>query len=169
MSKIFMFYLGGSAPGANIEVHDVQFAVGECPEDTFPALRERWFGDKASLHLDAYSEINWADGHDVFLSAEPTAHKEKLYFVNMGAYLANEFHELHRFALFVAENEKLAREKARSALLNDAMEQHKDNQMAVDECLQLSELEGLHVHLRPNPGTRPFRADWHGYRPIAGS
>jgi hypothetical protein len=32
--------------------------------------------------------------------------------------------------------------------------------------LRLSELDGLHVHLRQNPGNRTFKADWHGYRPI---
>ncbi len=44
MNKLFIVYLGGSAPKANIELHDIQFVVGNTIEDTFEQLRSNWFG-----------------------------------------------------------------------------------------------------------------------------
>ena len=46
MPGLLMFYVGGTAPGANIELHDVQFAAADRPEEAYPLLREKWFGDK---------------------------------------------------------------------------------------------------------------------------
>jgi len=54
MPKLFLVYLGGRAPRANIELHDVQFVAGDSIEDTFEQLRKRWFGTVRGLHLDAY-------------------------------------------------------------------------------------------------------------------
>ena len=34
--KLFAVYLGGRAPKANIELHDVVFVVGESIEQTYP-------------------------------------------------------------------------------------------------------------------------------------
>ena len=164
MSKLFMFYLGGSAPGANIEVHDVQFAVGDQPEDAFPGLVERWFGTKDSLHLDAYAIVEWADGHDVILLSQPNDSGKKLYFINMGGYLPGDLQEAHSFSLFVARDEQEAKAKAKRSLLTTVNHQHRDNQMDVDDCLLLSEIQGLHIHLKPNPHGRTFEAAWQGYR-----
>ncbi|WP_234395211.1 DUF1543 domain-containing protein [Acetobacter papayae] len=52
--KLYVFYLGGSAPGANLELHDIQFAIGSRPEDTYPTLARHWFGARDTLHIDAY-------------------------------------------------------------------------------------------------------------------
>jgi hypothetical protein len=43
MSQLFRVYLGGSAPKANIELHDIQFVVGDKIEDTYEQLRNSWF------------------------------------------------------------------------------------------------------------------------------
>ncbi|WP_349678192.1 DUF1543 domain-containing protein, partial [Idiomarina abyssalis] len=39
-NKLFLVYVGGTAPGANIELHDVRFVVGKRMEDTYPAIRK---------------------------------------------------------------------------------------------------------------------------------
>ena len=57
MNKLFMVYLGGSAPKANIEVHDIQFVVADKIEDTYDQLKSNWFGNITGLHLDSYKEI----------------------------------------------------------------------------------------------------------------
>jgi len=166
MPEIFMFYLGGSASGANIEVHDVQFAVGDKPEDAFPILVARWFGIKASLHVDAYTVLRWADGWDVTLSREPSAAEERLYFVNLGGYRPDDFAELHKFGLFVATSAGEAKAKAKASLLTDVSKQHRDDQMLVDECLLLADVQGFHIHLKANPRGRPDGVTWQGYRMI---
>lgn len=65
MPGLLMFYVGGTAPGANIELHDVQFAAADRPDEAYPLLREKWFGDKRKVHVDGYARIDWADGYDV--------------------------------------------------------------------------------------------------------
>ena len=39
MSQLFIVYLGGSATTANIELHDIQFVIGDKIEDTYEQLR----------------------------------------------------------------------------------------------------------------------------------
>jgi len=84
MPKLFLVYLGGRAPKANIELHDVQFVAGDSIEDTFEQLRKRWFGTVQGLHLDAYLEVKFVDGFRIELRRDPSAQPEKLYFVNLG-------------------------------------------------------------------------------------
>ena len=79
MPGLLMFYVGGTAPGANIELHDVQFAAADRPEEAYPLLREKWFGDKRKVHVDGYARIDWADGYDVSLEPAPFAGEEKLF------------------------------------------------------------------------------------------
>jgi len=33
-NKLFLVYVGGTAPGANIELHDIRFVVGQSMEET---------------------------------------------------------------------------------------------------------------------------------------
>ena len=63
--KLFLVYLGGTAPGANIELHDIRFVAGACIEDTYTQLREQWFGAKAGLHIDSYMQVSDIDGYAV--------------------------------------------------------------------------------------------------------
>ncbi|GBR39509.1 DUF1543 domain-containing protein [Komagataeibacter oboediens] len=164
--KLFVFYLGGAAPGANIEVHDVQFAVAEKPEDAWPALARRWYGTRASLHIDAYGIVNWADGFAVSLTAEKPAGGQKLYFVNMGGYAPGALREEHEFTFLVADSAEAAKAKARQTLLPGLGHRHRDNFMEVDDCVPLEQIDGLHIHLTPCPHGTPVTAAWQGYQRI---
>ena len=42
--KLFAVMLGGTAPGANTELHDAVFAVGDTIESTYEQLMRQWFG-----------------------------------------------------------------------------------------------------------------------------
>ena len=42
--KLGMFYLGGGATGANLELHDLQFVAVETVEQAYPRLRQAWVG-----------------------------------------------------------------------------------------------------------------------------
>ncbi len=166
MVSLYLFYVGGNAGKSNIEVHDVQFAAVANVEDAYPLLREAWFGDKDKIHLDGYTTVTWVDGYDITLTSTPSSQAERLYFVNMGGYVADSLAEVHAFDLFVARNAEEAKEKAKKTLLCGMAQQHKDNLKDVDNCLVLSAIGGYHVHLSPNPNGTPAKPLWQGYRPI---
>ncbi|MBO1328753.1 DUF1543 domain-containing protein [Acetobacter suratthaniensis] len=160
--KLYVFYLGGSAPGANLELHDVQFALGTKPEDTYPTLARHWFGARETLHIDAYGLIEWADGHTVTLCREAPQTDQRLYFVNMGGYRPGILAEEHEFGFFVAASAAEAKNKARKHLLTQHENQHPDAVREVDQCLLLEELDGYYIHLTPNPEGVPPHALWQG-------
>ncbi|MDG0797744.1 DUF1543 domain-containing protein [Pectobacterium punjabense] len=163
---LYMFYLGGNAGKSNIEVHDIQFAAAEKPEDAWPSLREAWFGDPDKVHIDGYARITWADGYTVTLSETRPEDGNRLFFVNAGAYHPSTLAELHAFDLFVAKSAKDAKSKGLASLLNGALHQHKDNLKDVDDCLLLEKISGLYIHLTPSPAGTPFTPEWQGYQPI---
>ncbi|MCX7282141.1 MAG: DUF1543 domain-containing protein, partial [Alphaproteobacteria bacterium] len=111
MTKLFAVYLGGRAPKANTELHDVVFAVGIRIEDTYPQLLEKWFGNPVGLHLDSWLELDVVDGYRVTLSSAPSSQSEKLFFVNLGAY-DNNFTELHANGFYVATSPEGAKKRA---------------------------------------------------------
>ena len=164
--QLFIFYLGGSAPGANIEVHDVQFAVAVHPEDVYEALAMRWFGLRESLHIDAYGIVEWADGHRISLHPEPPSSDLRLYFVNMGGYEPGALKEEHEFTFFVAASADDAKARARQILLRGRTHRHRDNFMEVDDCVPLEQFGGLHIHLTPSEDGKPVIAAWQGYQRI---
>ena len=101
--RLYQFYIGGTAGRANIELHDVQFAAVARVQDAYPALREAWFGDPSSLHLDGYVDITWADGFDVRMADGLDPSGLTLFFVNMGGYRKDTLAELHEFGLCVTQ------------------------------------------------------------------
>ncbi|APC91947.1 MULTISPECIES: DUF1543 domain-containing protein [Francisella] len=166
MSQLFIVYLGGSAPKANIELHDIQFVIGDIIEDTYEQLRKNWFGSVKGLHLDSYKAVKGADGYKISLQDKPQVSDKKLYFVNLGGYVKSKLNELHEFGLFVATDKTQAKEKAKKSLLKNSLHQHKDNLMEVDDCLELSSINGKYIHLNPNDGKYDLKPDWFGYRVI---
>ena len=165
--RLYLFYIGGTAGRSNIEVHDVQFAAVRHVADAYPSLRDAWFGDPSSLHLDGYAPIVWADGFDVSLAPEPDPSGLTLFFVNMGGYRPGVLPEQHEFGLFVARDPAGAKARARRSLLDGAGQRHKDDLREVDNCLLLAQVDGLFVHLAPNPNGTPMTPEWQGYRSIA--
>ena len=166
MPKLFLVYLGGRAPRANIELHDVQFVAGDSIEETFEQLRRRWFGTVQGLHLDAYLELRVVDGFRIELRRDPSEHPEKLYFVNFGGYDSASIAELDQFGVFVASSSAEAKQKGRESLLTRSLQQHKDDLFDVDDCFAVGEVAEYFVHLVPDSRTQTFVPDWFGYRVI---
>ena len=166
MSQLFIVYLGGSAPKANIELHDIQFVIANTIEDTYEQLRQNWFGIVKGLHLDSYKTVKGADGYQISLQDKPQSFDKKLYFINFGGYDESKLNELHEFGLFVAKDKAEAKEKAKKSLLKNSLHQHKDNLMEVDDCLELSSIDGKYIHLTPNDEEYNLKPDWFGYRVI---
>ncbi len=167
LNKLFMIYLGGSASNANLELHDIQFVIAPCIEDTYERLINRWFGNTKGLHLDSYKHITGADGYEISIEAQPQQTDLKLYFVNLGGYDKNKMAEIHEFGLFVAFSPDEAKRKAKRQLLKNRYTVHKDNLMEVDSCLELSLFDQQYIHLRKSNVSYDLKPDWYGYHVIA--
>ena len=146
-NKLFAIYLGGRAPRCNTELHDVVFVVGESIETSYERLMDKWFGDPLRLHIDSWIELRCVDGYGISLRPSPAASDRKLYFINLGAYLPGQFTELHANAFVVAGSEAEVKQRAKAELLRGAQSVHTDDLFEIDDCLEIAEVDGQHVHL----------------------
>jgi len=156
--KLFAFYVGGSAPNSNTELHDVRFALGEYMEDCYDSLRRQWWGTPESLHIDSWAELTHADGHTITLSPESFPGEERLFFVNLGGYDSRQFEEIHS-NIFVVAPDKDAAKKRALATVHQWIKPHRDNLFEVEHVIGLSEIagkSGQHVHLAPVTSSPPF-------------
>jgi hypothetical protein len=163
--KLFAVYLGGRAPKCNTELHDVVFVVGSAIEATYEQLMDKWFGEVKRLHVDSWIELRIVDGHRVTLRPEPPQPGRQLYFINLGAYTPGEFSELHANTFLVAETAEEAKSRAKSSLLRGTQAIHTDDLFAIEDCIAVAELGGLHVHLTPTDETEPLTPN-NGYHII---
>jgi len=158
-TKLFAVYLGGSAPRSNIELHDVVLVVGKSLEETFPKLKQKWFGSPTHTpHIDSYIELTQADGFEIHVVPKKSSNNEfKLYFVNFGAYTENLFGEVHQSAFYVAKNKSEATGKARKELCVGLMQCHLDNHLEVknigefdvDDVLEIEDIDGHQLEFIP--------------------
>jgi hypothetical protein len=163
--KLMAVYLGGRAPKCNTELHDVVFVVGASIEATYEQLMDKWFGDPLRVHIDSWLELREVDGYHVCLSHEPSSQPEKLFFINLGAYRPGEFTELHANAFLVGCDEQEVKQRAKDALLRGADTVHTDDLYDIDDCLNIVEIDGNHIHLEP-VGENHSLIPNNGYHPI---
>ncbi|MCD9088366.1 DUF1543 domain-containing protein [Stenotrophomonas sp. SY1] len=152
--RLFVVMLGGRHARANTEVHDVVFAVASSIEQSYEQLRQQWFGEPAGLHLDSWMTVDGVEQWLVRLSSEaPAADVPKLYFVNLGGYVAGAFGEDHRYLLVVANDAVEAKRKALHQAQAEWIKPHRDALLEVDSCLPVGPIAGLHVQLVPGAHT----------------
>lgn len=147
--KLFAVYLGGRAPKCNTELHDVVFVVGERIEDTYERLMDKWFGTPKGLHLDSWMPLEVVDGYRIKISKTPPAGGRKLFFINLGAYLSGQFTEHHATAFIVARDEREVKARAKERLLVGMTSVHTDDLYDIDDCIELSEIDGHFIALEP--------------------
>ncbi len=147
--KLFAVYLGGRAARCNTELHDVVFIAGESIEASYERLMDKWFGDPLRLHIDSWVELQVVDGYRISLQPHPPAEGNKLYFINLGAYLPGQFTELHANAFVIAASEVDVKKRAKAELLRGTLSVHTDDLYDVDDCLEIAEVDGQHIHLEP--------------------
>ena len=110
---LYLVFLGGRIPKANIELHDVRWVIGSKIEDTFDDLRKGWFGSIDGLHIDSYKKIYSVDGYKIKLKKSQNKKlknnifnkikdNKKLWFINLGGYNPKPMQEHHDFGLVVA-------------------------------------------------------------------
>jgi hypothetical protein len=154
--RLFAVYLGGRAPRCNTELHDVVFVVGSSIEATYGQLMDKWFGDPLRLHIDSWVELRIVDGHRISLLPAPSLQPLRLYFINLGAYMPGQFTELHANAFVVAGSEQDVKSRAKRDLLQGTQSVHTDDLYDIDDCLEISEVDGRHLHLEATAETQPF-------------
>ena len=161
--RLYRVMLGGRAPRATVELHDVVFAVGTDLASLYPQLRQAWFGQPAGLHIDAWQVIAGVDGWRVRLAdTAPDAAAPKLYFVNLGGYLPGSFGEEHRYELVVAADAAAAKAAALAKVRAAGWDKpHRDALVEVDDCLHIGAIGRLQVHLARGEYTeQPVQCDY---------
>ena len=146
--RLFAVYLGGRAPRASIELHDIVFVAGGSIEDCYGHILDRWFGTPGHVHIDSWLELDIVDGWKVELAKAPPPQKEKLFFVNLGAYNSSDFTELHAISFHAAAEAREAKAAALARHFTSGVtEPHKDDLLDIDDCIAIAAVNGLHVHL----------------------
>ncbi len=158
--NLFVIYIGGAHQKSLIELHDMRFVIANTIEETYPALRESWWGTPESLHLDAWGVLNYADGYDIVISDQPTTEVvEKLFFVNLGGYDQHQFTELHKNIFVVANDEAQAKKKAVQQVQN-WQSPHRDYLHQVENIVNINGLfandGSYYVHLKKSAAIKPF-------------
>ena len=141
--------LGGRHPKANIELHDLVFVLAENKEDAFAKAREKWFGDPNKVHGDAYINLSSVKGYR--FSTEPNDHEVKLYAVNIGGYLNNEFGELHQYHFIVAPSKGEAKKAAKKSSNENFILPHMDDNLDVDDLIEVKDIEGKQLYWIEDP------------------
>lgn len=152
MPSLFVVMLGGRHARANVEVHDVILAVGDSLEETYTQLKTAWFGEQKGLHIDAWAQINGIefDGKTYkiqFTDAQPRQEDEKLWLINLGGYDAQEFGELHRYVVVIAQNATEAKQRGKIQFAKHWQKQHTDCVLDVDDCIAIDHIHGRYVQL----------------------
>ncbi|GAB4145424.1 MAG: hypothetical protein OHK0017_04990 [Patescibacteria group bacterium] len=159
--ELFALYLGGKAPNANIEQHDVVFWVTSDLKSDYDHIKSLWFGSPEGVHIDAIAKINGLEGYRVILKPKTDLDQEfevskenalKLFFINFGADGAGKFTEIHESGFFVAENKTEAIKKAKSKLLKNESGVHLDDLYSIDDCLVVNDKLGFEITLEPSEG-----------------
>ncbi|TCB73377.1 DUF1543 domain-containing protein [Acinetobacter sp. ANC 4177] len=152
MPSLFVVMLGGRHARANTEVHDVVLAVGETLEEVYPQLRKAWFGEEKGLHIDAWAQIHGVVSEGKcyqiqFSDAQAHPENEKLWLINLGGYIPQEFGELHRYVLVAAKTAAEAKLQGKLHFASAWQKQHTDRVLDVDDCIAIDYVHGRYVHL----------------------
>lgn len=148
--RLIACVLGGTAPGARTELHDVAFVVGSDIDAVHDQLLDSWFGEPRGLHVDAWTIIDTVAGYRISLALEPSANGLHLYFINIGGYRAGEFGERHAWGFFGARSKTDAKARAKRTLLQGHQQTHKDDLYDIDDCLPVARVGRWHIHLQPD-------------------
>lgn len=149
--NLYITLLGGKHEKANVEVHDVVPVISSDIESAFPYLKEQWFGLKKGLHVDGWRKINGVSYQDknyqVQITNTPSNSDLKLFLINLGAYLPDQFGEIHKYLVVAAKNKTEAKAQGKLAIEKTWFKPHTDAVIDVDDCLELNKINQKFVHL----------------------
>lgn len=164
-ARLFAVCLGGRADGCNVELHDVVFVAGESLEGVHEQLLDRWFGSPEGLHVDAWAELDRVPGFRVSLSRTPPEAGQRLYFINIGGYVADEFGERHAYGFYAGADKAEVKARAKRELLTGKQSVHRDDLFEIDDVVEVAPGDGWYVHLQPDESAGEATVT-NGYFPI---
>ncbi len=186
--SLYIVVLGGKVKSTNIEQHDVRWVVGKSIQNTYSQLEKEWIGSKRGLHIDSYMKVDFIDGFKITptqfipkaIQSLPTKkfeERNKLWFVNLGAYEPSNPYEIHEFTLVVSSSASSAKIIALDRCLSNLEFRHKDNITSfsnsplVDNCNPINRINGWDICLEPDPLNRAQKItpDFYGFLPISSS
>ena len=126
MATLFMVQLGGRPKGRLIEQHDMFFGVADELIELIPAINEHWPEVKNKWHVDSYRAVTRVGGYRIdWVSQDESdsanenqaddATNLKLFFINLGGYLPDDFEEYHHKLLIVAPSQAEAIKRAKQS------------------------------------------------------
>lgn len=167
MKQLYMVALGGKTEQANIEVHDIQFVIGETIEETFEILVGQWYGIKKKLHMDSYQLIEGVGNYTIEImekASEVEEENEEIYLVNIGGYNPSSLLEIHRVGLFAAKSPGEARTMAKEVLFEEDVQQHIDNVVSVNKCIDKTYNNTYSIKVVKSNKEFSIKPDWFGYK-----
>lgn len=115
--KLYMILLGCKPIERITEQHDIFFGIGNSLKNLILQIKTFWPEAKGQLHIDAWREVTVVDNYSIEIIAKETTvntASEKLFFINLGGYIENEFEEHHHKILTVAKSLGLASKNAKA-------------------------------------------------------
>ncbi len=114
---LFMIKIGAKPQGRLIEQHDIFFGIANKISELIPAVNKHWSEVANKWHFDAYRPVTVVDGYKIEWQEQKTISENelKLFFINLGGYLPNEFEEFHHKLLVVAKTQAEAVKKAKQS------------------------------------------------------
>ncbi|MCC8424770.1 DUF1543 domain-containing protein [Mucilaginibacter sp. UR6-11] len=116
--KLYMLLLGSKAPGRHTEQHDFFFGIAASLKELVPAIKVFWRGAVGNLHIDGWREVNTVDGYNIKVilkEGAATPSPDKLFFINLGGYIAGRLEEQHYVILSVKPDRTQAIQNAKKA------------------------------------------------------
>lgn len=148
---LYIVLLGGKHEKANIEVHDIRPIICSNLEDIYSKLKQQWFGLQKGLHIDGWMKIHGVHYHDqsykLVISDQPQFSALKLYLINLGAYVPQEFGEVHKYLVVAGQSTADAKQQGKQAIEKHWFKPHTDAVVDVDACIELNLIDQQYIHL----------------------
>lgn len=150
--NLYIALLGGKHERANVEIHDVIPVISSEIYSAFPYLKEQWFGLEAGLHMDSWMKINGVSykgiDYRIEIKSTPAPTNElKVFLINLGAYIQNQFGEVHKYLVVAGKDKADAKAQGKLAIEDHWFKAHTDAVIDVDDCLELNIINEKFIHL----------------------
>jgi len=159
-----MIGIGGKTDKSNIEVHDIQFLIGDTIESCHESLRNNWYGNEKSLHMDSYVSVKGVQGYEIKVDEKENTSDLNLFLVTFGGYTPDVFEELHCYELVVASRDKEARSIAMKLVSHKLKNIHVDNIVKIDKDLTGSTYD---LHFTASNEAFSLLPEWQGYTKLS--
>lgn len=150
--NLYIALLGGKHANANIEVHDIIPTISCDIPSSFPYFQQQWFGLKNGLHVDSWMKINGVSykgkNYQIHISDIPVKTRElKLFLINLGAYIPEQFGEIHRYVVVAGKDENDAKDQGKLIIESNWLKPHIDAVLDVDDLLILESINKKFIQL----------------------